>query len=61
MKMITKKTSDLSDIDFNQGAVILINKPVDWTSFKVVEKVRRIIKAKKLVTQERLTQRLQDY
>lgn len=59
--MITKKTSDLSDIDFNQGAVILINKPVDWTSFKVVEKVRRIIKAKKLVTQERLTQRLQDY
>lgn len=48
MKMITKKTSDLSDIDFNQGAVILINKPVDWTSFKVVEKVRRIIKAKKV-------------
>lgn len=46
--MITKKTSDLSDIDFNQGAVILINKPVDWTSFKVVEKVRRIIKAKKV-------------
>lgn len=46
--MITRKTSDLSDIDFNQGAVILINKPVDWTSFKVVEKVRRIIKAKKV-------------
>lgn len=46
--MITKKTSDISDIDFNQGAVILINKPIDWSSFKVVDKVRRIIKAKKV-------------
>lgn len=46
--MITNKTTDISDIDFNQGAVILINKPIDWTSFKVVDKVRRLIRAKKV-------------
>ncbi len=46
--MITNKTTDIKDIDFNQGAVILINKPLDWTSFKVVDKVRRLIKAKKV-------------
>lgn len=46
--MITKKTIDLKDIDFNQGAVILINKPIDWTSFKVVDKVKRILKIKKV-------------
>ncbi len=46
--MITNKTIDLSDIDFNQGAVILINKPINWSSFKVVDRVRSLIKAKKV-------------
>lgn len=46
--MITKKTTDIGDIDFNQGAVILINKPDGWTSFKVVDKVKRLVKAKKV-------------
>lgn len=46
--MITKKTIDLKDIDFNEGAVILINKPIDWSSFKVVDKVKRILKIKKV-------------
>jgi len=48
MKMITKKTIDLNDVNFNEGAVILINKPEGWTSFKVVDKVRRILKVKKV-------------
>lgn len=46
--MITKKTIDLKDIDFNEGAVILINKPIDWTSFKIVDRVKRILKIKKV-------------
>ncbi len=46
--MITNKTTSVSDIDFNQGAVILINKPFDWSSSNVVEKVRKIIKTKKV-------------
>lgn len=46
--MITNKTTDLSDFDFNQGVVILINKPMNWTSFKVVDKVKKLIKAKKV-------------
>lgn len=48
MKMITKKTIDLDGVNFNEGAVILINKPEGWTSFKVVDKVRRILKIKKV-------------
>jgi tRNA pseudouridine55 synthase len=46
--MITKKTIDLNDVNFNEGAVILINKPEGWTSFKVVDKVRKILKVKKI-------------
>ncbi len=29
--------------DFEQGAVVLIDKPVDWTSFDVVKKIRNVI------------------
>lgn len=31
-----------------EGAVLLINKPLEWTSFDVVKKVKWIIKAKKV-------------
>jgi tRNA pseudouridine55 synthase len=34
--------------DYNEGAVLLINKPYDWTSFDVVKKLRNTIKAKKV-------------
>lgn len=33
---------------YEQGQVLLINKPYDWTSFDVVRKVRNIIKIKKI-------------
>jgi len=42
----------LCDIDFQSGAVLLFEKPLDWTSFDVVNKVRfmlcRRLKIKKL-------------
>ena len=39
MVIIDNKT-DLSNIDFKEGAVILIDKPYEWTSFDVVNKIR---------------------
>lgn len=46
--MITKQTKDLQILDYLAGQVILIDKPVNWTSFKVVSRVRRLIKVKKV-------------
>ena len=46
--MITKQTKDLQYLDFLSGQVILIDKPVNWTSFDVVARVRRLIKVKKV-------------
>jgi tRNA pseudouridine55 synthase len=46
--MITNSCSDFSGSDFNTGEVILMDKPMDWTSFKVVDVVRRHCKAKKV-------------
>lgn len=33
---------------FEEGQVILVNKPYDWTSFDVVRKIRNLIKIKKI-------------
>lgn len=44
--VLTNK-SDLSHIDFSSGYVVLINKPQDWTSFDVVNKLRRFLKVRK--------------
>lgn len=33
---------------FEEGRVILINKPLEWTSFDVVQKLRNIIRIKKI-------------
>jgi tRNA pseudouridine55 synthase len=46
--MITKQTKDLQTLDFLSGQVILIDKPVNWTSFNVVSRVRRLTKVKKV-------------
>ena len=46
--MITKLTKDLQNLDYTSGQVILIDKPVSWTSFDVVNKIRRVIKVKKV-------------
>ena len=34
------------ETDFVAGALLLINKPLEWTSFDVVKKVRNMIKKK---------------
>ncbi len=34
--------------NFEEGKVLLINKPYDWTSFDVVRKIRNLIKIKKI-------------
>ena len=46
--MITKETTDLSHCDFHSGEVLLIDKPIGWTSFKVVHIVRKLTGAKKV-------------
>src|SRR5579859_3283905 len=33
---------------FEQGQVLLIDKPLDWTSFDVVRKLRRLVRTKKV-------------
>lgn len=33
---------------FEQGQMLLIDKPLDWTSFDVVRKLRRLVKTKKI-------------
>ncbi len=46
--MLTKDTSDFSNIDFISGEVILIDKPAEWSSFKVVHKIRKTVGVKKV-------------
>ena len=46
--MITKQTKDLQNLDYLAGQVILIDKPVNRTSFNVVSRIRRLIKVKKV-------------
>ena len=36
------------NLNFEEGAVILIDKPLEWTSFDVVKKVRNAIRIKKV-------------
>src|SRR6476659_4402558 len=33
---------------FSQGRVLLIDKPLDWTSFDVIRKLRNLIRIKKI-------------
>lgn len=44
--IIVKKGVDLSSIDWKEGAVILIDKPLEWTSFDVVNKLRFSLRRK---------------
>ena len=40
---------DLTDLNpFSQGQVLLIDKPLRWTSFDAVRKIRRLVKTKKV-------------
>ncbi|QQS36284.1 MAG: tRNA pseudouridine(55) synthase TruB [Ignavibacteriales bacterium] len=46
--MITKETVDQYSPDFTSGEIILIDKPLRWTSFKVVHKIRKAAGVKKV-------------
>lgn len=46
--MITKTTSNLTQFDYLSGQVMLVDKPKGWTSFKVVDRIRRCINVKKV-------------
>jgi len=46
--MITKLTPPKTDIDFHNGQAILIDKPIGWTSFKVVYQIRKTVNVKKV-------------
>jgi len=42
--MILTKDADLDQVDFLKGTTLLIDKPLEWTSFDVVNKVRYALK-----------------
>lgn len=46
--MITKQTKDPQNLDYLAGQVILIDKPVNRTSFNVVSRIRKLTKVKKV-------------
>jgi tRNA pseudouridine 55 synthase len=48
MKMITKETIDFSGLDFSIGESILIDKPLNYSSFQAVYHVRKAINVKKV-------------
>ncbi|GJM60760.1 tRNA pseudouridine(55) synthase TruB [Persicobacter diffluens] len=39
---------ELKDLDFQAGQVLLVDKPLEWTSFDVVGKLRNLIRIKKI-------------
>jgi tRNA pseudouridine55 synthase len=47
-RIITNQTLNLSDADFSEGEIILIDKPSGPTSFQVVSKIRNITGVKKV-------------
>jgi tRNA pseudouridine55 synthase len=49
MKMMIKKgTNNFSDCDFSLGETMLLDKPLNWTSFDVVSKIRNTVGVKKV-------------
>jgi tRNA pseudouridine55 synthase len=46
--MIKKGTNNLSNCDFSSGETLLLDKPMNWTSFDVVSKIRNAVGVKKV-------------
>ena len=46
--MIIKQMEDPQNLDYLSGQAILVDKPVNWTSFDVVARIRRLTKVKKV-------------
>jgi tRNA pseudouridine55 synthase len=41
-------TSDIHSLDFEKGEILLVDKPLNWTSFDVVHRVRDLFHVKKV-------------
>lgn len=48
MKTINRQTTNLTEIDYAAGAAILVDKPLRWSSFKVVHEIRRVLPVRKV-------------
>lgn len=48
MKSLNSATSTPTENPFASGSVLLIDKPLDWTSFDVVRKIRNMVRTKKV-------------
>jgi tRNA pseudouridine55 synthase len=46
--MVTKQTNDFASLDFLDGETLLIDKPPQWSSFKVVHTIRKAINVKRV-------------
>lgn len=46
--MITNQTTDFSNLDFSTGQSILIDKPLKFTSFKVIHLIKKAINVKRV-------------
>ena len=44
--MIILKAEDIQNADFLAGVTILVDKPLEWTSFDVVNKIRFLLRKK---------------
>jgi len=49
MSLLKANSKITSETDFLEGQVLLFNKPLGWSSFDVVKKVRGIIKSVKKI------------
>ena len=48
LTVFTQNNKPTLDYDFQAGAVFLIQKPIDWSSFKVIKVLRAILDMKKI-------------
>jgi len=46
--MLTNKTTDFTNINFNDGETILVDKPAGWSSFKVIREIRKVTGVRKV-------------
>lgn len=47
-RMVTKQTDDFASLDYLAGETLLVDKPPQWTSFKVVHTIRKAINVKRV-------------
>ena len=46
--ILAKATYGKRAVNFEEGEILLVNKPIEWTSFDVVHRLRTLLKVKKI-------------